>query len=104
VKPIMMVKLRDIMAVKKNRDRTFRFSPISFDDYVALHVEANRDENERDFRQRLKVAVDAKRAGQLCECGEPIWAIGSAAAHYACFTCITGEVDPSDDYEIHEAV
>jgi hypothetical protein len=36
----MMVQLRDIMAVKKNPDRTFRFSPISFDDYVALHVEA----------------------------------------------------------------
>jgi hypothetical protein len=76
------------MAIKKNRDRTFRFSPISFEDYVALHAEANRDENERAFRQRLKEAVEAKRAGQLCECGEPIWAIGSAAAHYACFTCI----------------
>ena len=92
------------MAIKKNRDRTFRFSPISFEDYVALHAEANRDENERAFRQRLKEAVEAKRAGQLCECGEPIWAIGSAAAHYACFTCITGESDPSNDYEIDAAL
>jgi hypothetical protein len=100
----MRLQVQDIMAIKKNRDRALRFSPISFEEYVALHVEANRDENERDFRQRLKDAVSAKRAGQLCECGEPIWAIGSAAAHYACFTCLTGEVDPSDDYEIHEAL
>jgi hypothetical protein len=99
-----MLQVQDIMAIKKNRDRTLRFLPISFEEYVALHVEANCDENERDFRQLLKDAVSAKRAGQLCECGEPIWAIGSAAAHYACFTCLTGEVDPSDDYEIHEAL
>jgi hypothetical protein len=55
------------MAIKKNRDRTFRFSPISFEDYLALHAEDNRDENERNFCQRLKEAVNAKRAGQLCE-------------------------------------
>jgi hypothetical protein len=100
----MMLRVQEIMAIEKNRDRTARFSPISFEEYVALHVQANRDENERDFRQRLKDAVSAKRAGRLCECGEPIWAIGSATAHYACFTCLTGEADPSDDYEIHEAL
>ena len=29
--------------------------------------------------------------------------IGSAEAGNACFTCITGESDPSQDYEIAEA-
>jgi len=29
--------------------------------------------------------------------------IGSAFVGNACFTCITGEADPSDDYEIAEA-
>jgi hypothetical protein len=80
------------------------FAPISFDHYVDLHMKSNPGENRSDFRQRLKEAVEAKRAGELCDCGNPIWAIGSAAAHYACFTCITGEADCSDDYEIIEAL
>jgi hypothetical protein len=29
--------------------------------------------------------------------------IGSAEAGLKCFTCITGESDPSEDYEIAEA-
>jgi hypothetical protein len=29
--------------------------------------------------------------------------IGSAETGHACFTCITGEADPSEDYEIAEA-
>jgi hypothetical protein len=43
------------------------------------------------------------QAGARCHCGEPIWVIGSAEAGHACFTCITGEADPSEDYEIAEA-
>jgi hypothetical protein len=34
----------------------------------------------------------------------PIWAIGSAVVGNACFTCITGEADPSSDYEIDEVL
>ncbi len=34
-------------------------------------------------------------------CGQPIWAIGSATVDWdGCFTCITGEADESEDYEI----
>jgi hypothetical protein len=36
-------------------------------------------------------------------CGEPIWVIGSAEAGNACFTSITGDTEPSEDYEIAEA-
>lgn len=80
------------------------FRPISFDDFVRLHLAANPGEAKAEFLRRLRDAVAAKRAGERCDCGEPIWAIGSAVAHYACFTCITGVADPSEDYEIDEAL
>lgn len=78
------------------------FKPISFDDYVVRHLKANKDENEKEFRRRLREAVDARRSGRLCDCGNPIWAVGSSVAGYMCFSCITGEADPSGDFEIDE--
>lgn len=53
---------------------------------------------------RLEAALAAHLAGERCHCGEPIWVIGSAEAGHTCFTCITGEVDPSEDYELAEAL
>jgi hypothetical protein len=80
------------------------FLPISLERYIALHLKSNPGENGHRFRERLKAAVRAKQEGAVCECGNPIWAIGSAAAHYACFSCITGEAVPSSDYEIDVAI
>ena len=80
------------------------FVPISLERYVALHLKSNPGENGRLFRQSLEEAVRAKRAGKFCTCGNPIWAIGSAVAGYACFTCITGQADASADYEIDTAM
>ena len=47
---------------------------------------------------------DGSATREHCECGEPIWVIGSAVAGHACFTCITGEATPSGDYEIDEVL
>jgi len=80
------------------------FKPISFDDYVVRHLKANKDENERDFRERLREAVNARKSGRLCDCGNPIWAVGSAVAGFMCFPCMTGEANPSGDFEIDEAL
>jgi hypothetical protein len=80
------------------------FKPISFDGYAARHLKANKDEDEKEFRERLREAVDVKKSGRLCDCGNPIWAIGSAVAGYMCFTCITGEACPSGDFEIDEVL
>ena len=44
--------------------------------------------------------VEAKLAGELCQCGEPIWVIGSVHVGLSCFTCITGEAVPDNDYEV----
>jgi hypothetical protein len=80
-----------------------RFVPISFERSVTHYLKRNPGENPKPFRQSLEEAVRAKRAGKLCACGNPIWAIGSAVVGYACFTCITGQADASADYEIDTA-
>ena len=75
--------------------------PITIEEYVKLHLKNNKDESKEKLVERLKDAVKRKRSGAKCQiCGEPIWAIGSAIAFEGCFTCITGEADDSEDYEI----
>ena len=79
------------------------FVPIDIDKYVELHMRANPDEDPDGLRDRLNVALAARKAGETCDCGNPIWVIGSATAGHACFTCITLESTPDDDYEISDA-
>ena len=74
--------------------------PISIDRFAKMTVKNNPNENLADLKQRLKEAVARKKAGARCwQCDQPIWAI---VGHDGCFTCIMGEVDHSDDYEIDE--
>jgi len=79
------------------------FVPIRFGDWVHLFLKSNPGENAKEVSARLRKALEAYQAGALCHCGEPIWVIGSAEAGHACFMCITGEADSSEDYEIAEA-
>ena len=79
------------------------FVPIQLEEYVRKHMEANPGSKEIEVATRLRGALSAYLAGTRCNCGEPIWVIGSAEAGNACFTCITGEAHPSEDYEIDEA-
>jgi hypothetical protein len=79
------------------------FVPIKLHDYVRKHLKANPGSNERDETAQLRDALARYKAGARCYCGEPIWVIGSAQLGDTCFTCATGEADPSDDYEIAEA-
>jgi len=79
------------------------FVPIRLEKYVQLHLRKNPRVVAADITARLQFALDAYKAGQRCYCGAPIWVIGSADAGLSCFTCITGESDPSGDYEIAEA-
>ena len=76
--------------------------PISIEKYADMMVKNNRDENREELIRSLKAALKAKKNGAWCSCcGRPIWAAGSAVTGtYMCFTCITGEADDSDDYEI----
>jgi hypothetical protein len=79
------------------------FVPIQLKEYVKLHLRSNPKENAADLTARLQSALEDYNAGNRCQCGEPIWVIGSAQVGLMCFTCITGEADPSEDYEIAEA-
>ena len=80
------------------------FVPISIDKYVEKHLKYNPSENEKDLRNRLDSALMAYQNGVRCTCGNDIWVIGSASVGNSCFTCITGESYPTDDYEIDIAV
>src|ERR1019366_9511439 len=79
------------------------FVPIKLGDYVRLFPKSNRGRERERVSARLRKALEAYQAGERCDCGEPIWVVGSAEAGHSCFTCITGEADPSEDYEIAEA-
>lgn len=79
------------------------FVPISIADHVRKHCMANRGANEKEQTDRLNAMLERYNAGERCSCGNPIWVIGSAETGLMCFPCITGEADPSDDYEIAAA-
>ena len=76
------------------------FTLISKSAYVDRFLAANPSERRADVVSRLDDAITAYNADQRCNCGEPIWIVGSAEAGYGCFTCIAGEAKPDNDYEI----
>ena len=76
------------------------FTAILLEDYVELHLRANPGTDRAELIARLEYAIDAYRKDIRCQCGAPIWIIGSAEAGLACFTCITEQVAPDRDYEI----
>jgi hypothetical protein len=85
-------------------EETSEFKPISFESYVALHLKANPDFAREEISALLRAALNDHNRGKRCGCGNPIWVIGSAVAGNACFTCITGDSVPDDDYELAEAM
>lgn len=77
--------------------------PISIEKFVNKHCKNNPEENPVQFRESLIQAVKDKKKGATCtNCGQEIWAIGSAVSYQGCFSCLTGEADSSEDYEIDE--
>jgi hypothetical protein len=80
------------------------FKKISINNYVELRLKSNPSENKTDLEKRLNSALEDYLNGVKCSCGNDIWVIGSAAAGNSCFTCITGESMPTDDYEIDSAI
>jgi hypothetical protein len=80
------------------------FAPISFEEYVKLHLECNPDENPVTLRRSPRLCISDALKGARCHCGERIWVVGSTLVGHACFICITGEAYPEDDYEIDEVL
>ena len=80
------------------------FISISIDKYIKKHLDSNPSENEIDLKKRLNSALEDYKNGVKCSCGNDIWVIGSASVGNSCFTCVTGESIPDDDYEISSAI
>ena len=80
------------------------FISISINKYVEKHLINNPFENEMDLRKRLDSAIEAYQNGVRCSCGNDIWVVGSASLGNSCFTCITGESHPNEDFEIDLAI
>jgi len=80
------------------------FIPITINSYIKKYLKNNLGENEKDLRKRLNSALADYKKGIKCSCGNDIWVIGSASVGNSCFTCITGESYPIDDYEIESAI
>ena len=78
------------------------FAPISIDNFLKDHKKNNPESDVIEYRRKLERAAQAKKDGAICsQCSQPIWAIGTATVEWnGCFSCITGEADNSDDYEI----
>lgn len=76
---------------------------ISIEEFAKMYVKSNKSEKLKNVIYQLKHAVKRKRASATCNvCGAPIWAVGSAVGGFdGCFTCITGESDDSEDYEVY---
>lgn len=79
------------------------FTSIHLREYVELHLRANPKAHRTELIQQLEAAIAAHRAGVRCQCGAPIWIIGSAQAGLGCFACITGQTEAEQDYEINVA-
>ena len=80
------------------------FVPISIEKYIKMHLKNNPSENENELRKRLNSSLEDYKNRIKCSCGNDIWVIGSASVGNGCFTCITGESFPTDDYEIDLAI
>lgn len=78
----------------------YKFNKISVDNFIEKFKIDNPRENVKKLRNDLLYFRKLKIQGAKCDCGNPIWIIGSAISGKGCFTCITGESDFSDDYEI----
>ena len=76
--------------------------PISIEEFADMTVKNNKSMSRDDLIQNLKAALQNKKNGAKCmQCGNPIWAAGSAITGMKmCFTCTTLEADDSEDYEI----
>jgi hypothetical protein len=76
------------------------FLKISLDKFVAKTIKSNPNMDAIELKKSLELFKKLKRQGELCDCGNPLWIIGSAISGKGCFKCITGETDSSNDYEI----
>jgi len=73
---------------------------ISIDNFIEIYKKDNPNEDFNALKVSLLHFKQLKTNGEKCDCGNPIWIIGSSISGKGCFCCITGESEASGDYEI----
>ena len=73
---------------------------ISIDNFIYKFKINNPNTDLSTLKKGLLNFKQLKENGERCVCGNEIWIIGSAIAGKGCFTCITGDTDQTDDYEV----
>ena len=76
------------------------FTYISIDNFIKKTLRKTSNLNSQELKKSLNEFKVCKLKGEMCNCGNEIWIIGSAYSGKGCFTCFTGESDCSGDYEI----
>ncbi len=82
----------------------YNFVPINIEKFAQMVVKNNKEDKKENVIKAIKASIKDVRKGIKCSCGNPIWVAGSAFTGNSCFTCITGETDTSEDYEIDEVI
>ncbi len=82
----------------------YNFIPIGKEEFARKVVKNNKGEKKKNIIKAIQASLKDVRKGQKCSCGNTIWVAGSIFVGNSCFTCITGETDASEDYEIDEAI
>ena len=77
-----------------------RFNKISIDGFLDQFKKNNKNTDLSSLKKDLLYFKGLNEKEAQCSCGNAIWIIGSAIVGKGCFTCITGEADTSNDYEI----
>ena len=67
-------------------------------------MRSNPKSSERKVKNNLLRALNDFESGVHCACGNDLWVIGSSFSGNGCFSCITGETDSSQDFEIDKAL
>lgn len=81
-----------------------KYTPITIDNYVALHVQNNPTVIASELREKILAALQDFKNGIKCQCGNDIWVIASATAGNSCFNCIMGDTSPTTHLEIEDAI
>ncbi len=81
----------------------FNFAPINIESFADMYLRHNPTHNREALVEQLHKSLEDFKKGKKCECGNPIWVIGTALYETTCFSCLTGETDASKDFEIDAA-
>ena len=80
------------------------FNGITIKKYIDIHLKNNPNTDRVALKTKIEKALSDFRNKIKCKCGDDIWVVGSAVMGNQCYTCITGETNPNNVYELEAAL